>query len=130
MPHYELGVILDPEVPPEEEAGALERLEKIITEAGGSVVAKDCWGRRQLAYPIDKRGYGVYHFWKFEVGGQVLAPLNFEMRTNDVVLRSLVLNLDRELRRKKKGDLIAKAKVEKKAAEAARAAEAATAQDQ
>lgn len=129
MPLYELGVILDPEVAPEEESGALERLEAIITDAGGAVSEKDTWGRRQLAYPIKKKGYGVYHFWKFEVDGQVLAPLNFEMRTNDVVMRSLILNLDRELRRKRKGDLKAKAKAEAKAAKAARAAEAA-AQDE
>ena len=51
MPLYELGVIIDPEVPPEEETAALERLEKIITDAEGEVKEKDAWGRRQLAFP-------------------------------------------------------------------------------
>ncbi len=46
MPLYELGVIVDPEVPPEDETSTLERLEGIITEAGGEVVGKDTWGRR------------------------------------------------------------------------------------
>ena len=50
MPLYELGVIIDPEIPPEEETSTLERLEAIITDAGGEVAAKDAWGRRQLAY--------------------------------------------------------------------------------
>jgi small subunit ribosomal protein S6 len=121
MPLYELGLIIDPEVPPEDEKSTLERLETMITEAEGTVVDKDTWGRRQLAYPINKKNYGVYHFWKFESTGQILTDLNFEMRTNDAVMRSLILNLDRELRRKKKMD----AKVAAKA-QAAAEAEAAT----
>ena len=116
MPLYELGVIIDPEVPPEEETSALERLEGIITETGGEVVDKDAWGRRQLAYPIRKKNHGVYHFWKFEAGGEALEKLNFEMRTNDAVMRSLILNLDRELRRKRKMDKKLAAKAEAKAA--------------
>jgi small subunit ribosomal protein S6 len=122
MPLYELGVIIDPEIPPEDETAALERLEGIITEAGGEVIGKDTWGRRQLAYPINDKNYGVYHFWKFEVGGEVLEKLNFEMRTNDSVMRSLILNMDRELRRKRKMDAKLEARAAKKAAKAAAAA--------
>ena len=125
MPLYELGVIIDPEASPEEESTALERLEKIITDADGTIVEKDAWGRRQLAYPIRKKNFGVYHFWKFEVGGQVLSELNFEMRTNDQVMRSLVLNLDREMRRKRKGDRLQAAKAAAKAAKAEAAVQAA-----
>jgi small subunit ribosomal protein S6 len=124
MPLYELGVIIDPEIAPEEETAVLERLEAIITDAGGEMVEKDARGRRQLAYPIRKRNYGVYHFWKFEVGGQVLPKLNFEMRTNDAVMRSLVLNLDRELRRKRKMDRKQEARTAAKAAKRRASAEA------
>jgi len=88
MPLYELGIIIDPEVPPEEEADALERIESIITDAGGEILDKDARGRRQLAYPIKKKNYGVYHFWTFNVGGEALKQLNFAMRTHDAVLRS------------------------------------------
>jgi len=116
MTLYELGVIIDPEVPTEDETGALERFETIITDAGGEVVDKDAWGRRQLAYPIRKKNYGIYHFWKFNVGGDVLEKLNFEMRTNDAVMRSLILNLDRELRRKRKMDIKIEARAAAKAA--------------
>jgi len=129
MPLYELGVIVDPEVPPEEETATLERLEGIITNAGGEVIGKDSWGRRQLAYPIKKKNYGVYHFWKVEVGGEALDKLNFEMRTNDVVMRSLILNMDRELRRKRKMDAKMEARAVKKAAKAAAKAESAADED-
>ncbi len=123
MPLFELGVILDPEATTEEETQALERLETIITSAGGEVVDKDVWGRRQLAYPIRKKNYGSYQFWKFNVGGEVISTLNFELRTNDLVMRSLILNLDRELKRKHKMDRQQQAKAEHKAAKAAAAAE-------
>ena len=127
MPLYELGMIVDPEAPPEDEASTMERLEGIITDAGGEMVDKDARGRRQLAYPIKKKNYGVYHFWTFNADGEALDALNFEMRTNDVVLRSLILNMDRELRRKRKMDAKQAARAEKKAAKAAAKAEAASA---
>jgi len=124
MPLYELGVIIDPEVEPEAETAALERLQAIITDAGGTFVEQNAWGRRQLAYAIRKKNFGVYHFWKFEVGGEVIDKLTFELRTNDAVMRSLVLNLDTELRRKRKMDAKQVARAAAKAAKRAAAAEA------
>jgi small subunit ribosomal protein S6 len=129
MPLYELGIIVDPEVPPEDETTALERLETIITENDGKMVEKDARGRRQLAYPIKKKNYGVYHFWTFEVGGEVLEKLNFELRTSDVIMRSLILNLDRELKRKRKLDKRQDERRAKKAAKKAAEAEAEAATD-
>ena len=124
MPLYELGVIIDPEVDPEAESAALERLKSIITDAGGTLVDEDTWGRRQLAFPIRKKNFGVYHFWKFEVGGEVVSKLTFELRTNDAVMRSMILNLDTELRRKRKMDAKQAARAAAKAAKRAAAAEA------
>ena len=124
MPLYELGVIIDPEVEPESETAALERLQAIITDAGGTFVEQNAWGRRQLAYPIRKKNFGVYHFWKFEVGGEVIDKLTFELRTNDAVMRSMILNLDTELRRKRKMDAKQAARAAAKAAKRAAAAEA------
>jgi len=130
MPLYEMGLIVDPEVSPEEETAALERLETIITENDGTMVEKDARGRRQLAYPIKKKNYGVYHFWTFDIAGDELEKLNFELRTSDVVMRSLTLNLDRELKRKRKLDKKRDDRQAKKAAKKAAAAEAAAASDE
>jgi len=129
MSLYELGVIIDPEAPPEDETATLERLEAIITDTGGEMLDKDGWGRRQLAYPIKKKTHGVYHFWKFNAGNDALDKLNFEMRTNDAVMRSLILNLDRELRRKRKMDAKQDARAAAKAAKRQAAAEADAAAD-
>ena len=115
MPLYELGLIVDPETTPEEEQGLLERIEGLLTDAGGTMVNKDTWGRRQLAYPINKKNYGVYHFWKFEVTGEVMSQLEFELRTHDLAMRHLVLNLDREMRRDRKRKRNEQAKARRKA---------------
>jgi len=127
MPLYELGLILDPEAPPEEETALLEKMEAIILEGGGEMVDKDARGRRELAYPIRKKTHGMYHFWKFDVDGQLLPKLGFELRTSEVVIRSLVLNLDNEMRRvhkrKRKDAKKAAAKVAKAEAKAAAAVE-------
>lgn len=128
MPLYELGLIISPEAGPEDEETVLGRIEGILTEAGGTVVDKDPWGRRQLAYPINKKSHGIYHFWKLEVGPEVMTDLNFELRTNDMVLRSLILNLDRELKRHHKGEKLQAAKAAKKAAKAEQRAEKAQAE--
>ncbi len=116
MPLYELGIIIDPEVSPEEETEVLERLEKLVTEPGGDVLDRDAWGRRQLAYPIRKKTHGIYHFWKLEMPETGMDALNFELRMNDHVMRSLILNMDRELRRKRKRVRLDRIKAEKKAA--------------
>ncbi len=116
MPLYELGVILDPEVNPDEENEVLERLEKLIAEPGGSVLDKDAWGRRQLAYPIRKKSHGIYHFWKVDMPQSGMPALQFELRMNDHIVRSLMLNMDRELERKRKRERLDKVKLAKKAA--------------
>jgi small subunit ribosomal protein S6 len=121
-------MIIDPEAGPEDEEAVFARIEGILTEAGGTVVDKDPWGRRQLAYPIKKKSHGIYHFWKLDVGGEVMKELNFELRTNDMVMRSMILNLDTELRRHHKGERLQAAKAAKKAAKAERRAEAAQAE--
>ena len=102
----------------------------ILERYGAKMALNGKWDERKLAYPIKKKNFGVYHFWTFEVGGDVLEKLNFELRTSDVVLRSLTLNLDRELKRKRKLDKKRDERQAKKAAKKAAAAEAAAAADE
>ena len=91
MPLYELGVIIDPEIPPEEETSTLERLEGIITDAGGEMVERDTWGRRQLAFPIAKLHKAHYVLMNIECGAETLAELESAFRFNDAVLRHLTI---------------------------------------
>ena len=122
MPLYELGFIVAPELAPEDENGALERIETIIGDADGEITERESWGRRRLAYQIEDNTHGVYHFWKFEAPPTTVEPLEFALRTDDRFLRHLVLNLDREMRRARKRERTEAVKAAKKARKAEAAA--------
>lgn len=124
MPLYEVGLIIDPELDSDEEKATLDALEEVITKGGGEVMERDAWGRRELAYSIQDHTHGVYHFWKFQLDGDQLEELNFVLKTNDHVLRSLTLNMDRELKRVRKRERVNRAEAAKKAAKSRAAAEA------
>ena len=59
---YELGLILNPEVSEEETRAILGRLEQIVTTYDGQIVRVQQWGRRRLAYPVERHRDGYYIF--------------------------------------------------------------------
>jgi small subunit ribosomal protein S6 len=64
------------------------------------------WGKRTLAYEIKHKREGFYLFWQFEAPGSAITALEYRLRLSDQVLRFLTVNLDQELRRKRKFDVI------------------------
>jgi small subunit ribosomal protein S6 len=73
-----------------------ESIEKIITDAGGSIVKTEVMGRRKLAYPIQKKTEGHYTLFEIEGSGQEIAELERRMRVNDVVMRYMTVRVDEE----------------------------------
>ena len=65
MTEYEILLLLDPELAEEKQAEVVERLRDLIEQGGGTFERHDVWGRRKLAYPIDKKEEGVYHLLSF-----------------------------------------------------------------
>lgn len=92
MPQYELVVILGSLRTEEDRTATLERLEGVITKNGGSIVKREVWGKRRLAYPIQKFRDGVYAQIDFltETNTKVLEELGRELRIAEDLLRSLV----------------------------------------
>lgn len=115
MPTYELGLVLTPELEGEERDAFLGEIRQLIIAAGGEINQQDDWGKRSLAYPINHKRDGFYTFWTFEAPGTVVAPLEYKLRISDHVLRHLVLNMDRELRRSHKMERVRAARKTKKA---------------
>jgi len=116
MPTYELGLVLTPELEGEERDAFLGEVRQLIAGAGGEILKEDDWGKRSLAYPINHKRDGFYTFWTFLAPGTVVAPLEYKLRISDHVLRHLVLNMDRELRRSHKMERVRTARKVKKAA--------------
>lgn len=94
MRHYELMVILDPEVEERTVAPSLDKYLSVVTTAGGTVDKVDIWGRRRLAYEIAKKSEGIYAVVDFTAEPATAQELDRQLGLNEVVLRTKVIRPD------------------------------------
>ena len=94
MRHYEIILMIHPDQS-EQVPAMLERYKGLVTTAGGKVHRVEDWGRRQLAYQIQKLGKAHYLCLNIECGNEVLAELETGFRFNDAVLRHLTVAMDK-----------------------------------
>lgn len=90
MRHYEVVFLVHPDQS-EQVPGMIERYTQLMSENGGRVHRTEDWGRRQLAYPINKIHKAHYVLMNIECGGETLEELSTLFRYNDAVLRNLVI---------------------------------------
>jgi len=93
MRHYEIVFLVHPDQS-EQVSGMIERYSASIEAGEGKVHRLEDWGRRQLAYPINKIHKAHYILMNVECGQEVLDELNSTFRYNDAVLRSMVIRRD------------------------------------
>ena len=91
MRNYEVIVILDPDLEERQVTPSLESFLKVITTAGGSVEKLDVWGRRRLAYDINKKSEGIYAVIDMQSEPAPVAELERQMRLNESIMRTKVL---------------------------------------
>ena len=89
MNKYELAVVLSAKLEDDERAAALEKVKGYITRFGGNIVDVDEWGKKRLAYEIQKMKEGFYYFVHFEAESTVPAEVEQRIRIMDNVLRYL-----------------------------------------
>lgn len=94
MNKYELAVVVNAKLEEEERAAVLERVKGLITRFGGVIADVDEWGRRVLAYEIQKMREGYYYFIHFEADGSVPAEIESRIRIMDNVIRYLCVRQD------------------------------------
>lgn len=92
MRHYELCVIVHPDQS-EQVPSMIERYKNLITEQGGKIHRVEDWGRRQLAYPIEKLVKAHYVLMNIECTSETLAEIENGFRFNDAVLRHLTVKM-------------------------------------
>jgi small subunit ribosomal protein S6 len=90
MRHYEIVFMVHPDQS-EQVAGMIERYTSSITEANGVVHRLEDWGRRQLAYPINKLHKAHYVLMNVEAEQPVIDELETAFRFNDAVLRNMIM---------------------------------------
>jgi len=90
MRHYEVVFLVHPDQS-DQVPGMIERYTQVMSDSGGKVHRLEDWGRRQLAYPINKIHKAHYVLMNIECGGEALDELSTLFRYNDAVLRNLVI---------------------------------------
>ncbi|GHD59190.1 30S ribosomal protein S6 [Jeongeupia chitinilytica] len=93
MRHYEIVFIVHPDQS-EQVPAMVERYKSLIATGNGTVHRLEDWGRRQLAYPIQKIHKAHYVLMNVEIGQETLDELEHAFKFNDAVLRHLIIKMD------------------------------------
>jgi small subunit ribosomal protein S6 len=94
MNKYELTIILKPNLEEEIHKAEIEKIHALITRFGGTIDKVDDWGKRRLAYEIDKNAEGFYSFIYFSSEGGAPAEIESRIRIMESLLRFLIIRLD------------------------------------
>ena len=90
MRHYELMVILDPDLEERTVAPSLDRFLNVVRKGGGSVENVNIWGRRKLAYEIKKKTEGIYAVVDLTAEPATVQELDRQLNLNEAILRTKV----------------------------------------
>ena len=91
MNKYELAVVVSAKIDDEERAAVVDKCKALIERFGGTITNVDDWGKKRLAYEIQKMKEGFYYFIQFEAESSAPAEIESRIRIMDNVLRYLVV---------------------------------------
>lgn len=94
MNKYELAVIVNAKIEDEERAQVVEKCKALVERFGGTITEVDEWGKKRLAYEVQKMKDGFYYFIKFDAEGTVPTEIESRIRIMDNVLRFLCVRQD------------------------------------
>lgn len=96
---YEIGFIINPESSEEEVKKVIDSVADVIKKAGGTIENIDEWGRRPMAYPVEKHNEGIYTFINSELPGSAFFDIERRLKLNEKVMRFMILRLDDKLKK-------------------------------
>jgi len=123
MHQYELMVILDPEIDERTVAPSLDKFLNVIRNDGGTIDKVDIWGRRRLAYEINKKSEGIYAVVDFTANPDATTELDRQLKLSEAVVRTKVLRAEEAIAQVAAAAKRADEKAARKAAAPAKAAE-------
>ena len=98
MRRYELMLVIRPDVADDKSQALVDRTTRQVVAAGGQIVKVAPWGRRRLAYPIDRHREGSYHIILFEAPADAIVELEHSLLITEEVLRHLLTRVDRPVK--------------------------------
>ena len=129
MHQYELMVILDPSIDERTVAPSLDKFLNVIRNDGGSIDNIDIWGKRRLAYEIDKKSEGIYAVVNFTAESATTNELDRQLNLSEAVMRTKVLRAEEAVARAEKIQAADAKRAAKKATATANKAAAAAKKD-
>ena len=121
MRHYELMVILDPELEERTVQPSLDRFLNVVRNDGGTIDNVDIWGRRRLAYEINKKSEGIYAVVQLTATGDTTKELDRQLKLSEAVMRTKVLRAEEAIAQVAAAAKLADEKAARKAAAAEKA---------
>ena len=119
---YELMVILNPEIDERQVAPSLDKFLKVITADGGSIDKVDVWGKRRLAYEIQKKTEGIYAVVNFTATSAATQELDRQLNLSEQIMRTKVLRAEEAIAQVAAEQKRSEEKAARKAAAPAKAA--------
>jgi small subunit ribosomal protein S6 len=99
---YEELFIAKPDAPDEEVDAFIEQMKTIVSTAGGTVDKVEKWGKRKLAYKVDRYREGAYVLFQFTAGPETVKEFERRLRVSDLVIKFLTVRIDETLKRLEK----------------------------
>ena len=97
MREYELTVVLHPDLEADLET-TLKKVRGIVTDNGGKINKEDNWGKKRLAYRINKEDFRLYVYFDVELPAEAVAKVNATLNITDEALRFLLVSVDPKAR--------------------------------
>ena len=94
MQGYEAIIITDADLSEEEQNAALDKIRSTIKTHDGTIKEYHLWGRRRLAYQINKKTHGIYHVFYIQGSQEMLTALNQQYRHNDEFIRAQTIKVE------------------------------------
>lgn len=98
MKEYELTVLIHPDLEVDIDT-PLKKVSDIITSAGGEIVSQDNWGKKKLAYRIDRQEFAVYVYMDVKLPAEAPLKISNTLNITDEVLRYLLVTVDEKGRK-------------------------------
>ena len=96
MNKYELAVVVSAKIEDEERAAVVDKCKALIERFGGTITNVDDWGKKRLAYEVQKMKEAYYYFIQFDAAADAPAQIEANVRIMEDVLRYLCVRLDAE----------------------------------
>jgi small subunit ribosomal protein S6 len=122
-------VILDPEIDERTVAPSLDKFLNVIRNDGGTIDSVDIWGRRRLAYEINKKSEGIYAVVQLTANPSATVELDRQLKLSEAVMRTKVLRAEEAIAQVAEANKLAEEKAARKAAAPAKPATAVAAKD-